>query len=147
VLRARLDAVVPPFMGWPDRREWQLGLSTGVAMGLRIEAGAMESTIDLTNTRVTEFDLQTGASDVRVTMPARAGLTHANIEGGATSIKMRIPEGVAARIKADGAVHSVEVDTKRFPKSGNVYVSPDFEKAEHKADIRVELGAGSIRID
>jgi hypothetical protein len=146
--KIRLDSsqIITPFSGWGERREWSFGLVNNVPVSLKISAGAMESRIDLSKVRVTDLDLETGASDVTLTLPAQAGLTRVDIEGGATSIKVTIPEGVAARIKAGGGLYSADVNTTRFPKSGDVYLSPDFEKAENKVDIRAELGAGALKI-
>ena len=40
----------------------------------------------------------------------------------------------------------VDVDKGRFPREGAVYQSPDYETAENKADIDIDIGAGSISV-
>ncbi|NIO06899.1 MAG: hypothetical protein GTO40_02500 [Deltaproteobacteria bacterium] len=61
-------------------------------------------------------------------------------------MRIQVPTGVAARIKAEGALVGIDVDRSRFPPEGGVYQSPDYETAENKADIDVDLGAGSISV-
>lgn len=125
---------------------WSFGLNPEVPIALRLETGAGEANIDLTELQVTELRLQTGASSTRLALPAQAGHTEARIEGGAASISVRVPTGVAARIETSGGLASFSVDRDRFPRQGGVYQSPDYDTAENKIDLRVDLGAGSISI-
>jgi len=62
-------------------------------------------------------------------------------------VKINIPEGVAAKIRVTGGMMSSDVDRSRFPKSGGYYQSPDYDTATHKAEIRVEMGMGSVKIN
>jgi hypothetical protein len=61
-------------------------------------------------------------------------------------VSVKVPEGVAARIRASGGVASINVDRKRFPRQGQVYVSPDYETAENTVDIDLDMGVGSLSI-
>lgn len=125
---------------------WSFGLNPEIPLALRLETGAGEANIDLTELRVTDLRLQTGASSTRLALPAQAGHTQARIEGGAASISVRVPTGVAARIKTSGGLASFSVDRNRFPRQGGVYQSPDYETAENTIDLQVEIGAGSVSV-
>jgi hypothetical protein len=95
---------------------------------------------------VTELKLKSGASSTQMTLPAHAGHTRAQIESGAASVNVRIPEGVAARIRTRAGLASIQVDTQRFPRSGEYYQSPDYEAAEHRVDLDVQTGVGSVDV-
>ncbi len=95
---------------------------------------------------MTEFDLGTGASATKLTLPAHAGLTSAKIQSGVASVEITVPGGVAARIRATGGLASIDIDETRFPRSGDTYRSPDFDAAENKVDLRIETGVGSVRV-
>jgi hypothetical protein len=125
---------------------WTFGLSPEIPLSLYLETGAGEAHIDLTDLHVTDLRLQTGASSTRLALPAQAGYTRAKIEGGAASLSVRVPTGVAARIETSGGLASISVDRDRFPRQAGVYQSPDYQAAENKIDLRVEIGAGSISI-
>jgi len=79
-------------------------------------------------------------------MPKHAGLTTAKIETGAASVQIRIPEGVAAKIQAQGGLSAITIDNHRFTKREKEYYSPDWEIADHKIDLKVEVGVGSVDI-
>ncbi|OGN81358.1 MAG: hypothetical protein A2X23_08950 [Chloroflexi bacterium GWC2_73_18] len=87
-----------PWVGWGWRRhEWQVGLTTEVPLRLHLATGAAEAELDLTEHRLAELQLRTGASQTRIGLPRAAGYTRVEAEGGAASVRFRVPEGVAAR--------------------------------------------------
>jgi hypothetical protein len=59
---------------------------------------------------------------------------------------VRIPDGVAASIRASGGISSTRVDRNRFPRSAGRYQSPDYEQAENRVELKVSTGVGSIDI-
>jgi hypothetical protein len=148
--RARL---APPTLpsGWAlDRAPytWTMGVSGEVPLRLRVETGAADAELDLSALRLAELRLRTGASETRVTLPAAAGLTVVDAEGGATTIRFRVPDGVAARIRSSIVIGSSEIDTVRFPRTaaGNAWESPDFATAVNRVEITVRGGIGSVSV-
>ncbi len=113
---------------------------------LKCETGASKSVLDLRDLKVSELKLETGASATEVTLPANAGYTRVKVQAGAARVDIRVPGGVAARVKASGALASVNVDETRFPGFDNRYQSPDYETAANKVDIDVETGVGAVTI-
>jgi hypothetical protein len=140
----------PFFMSpWNWRRHglgWTFNLNGAIPLDLAFETGAGEARLDLSELRVTDLRLQTGASSVQVTLPAQAGHTRAQIEAGAASISIRVPAEVAAQVRFEGGLASVNVDQSRFPRTGGVYRSPDYDTAQNKVDIEVEAGVGSFEV-
>ncbi len=133
-----------PWMLGQYQRQWSLGLNNQVPLKLRLEAGAAESNLDLSGLRLTELKLEIGASSTNVTLPAQAGFTKAKVSAGAASTTLRIPSGVAARIRFEGGAASFEVDSARFPRVNGYRQSPDYETAANKVDLDIEGGAGSF---
>jgi len=135
-----------PWTWAPRGLEWSFGLNQEIPIALRLETGASESQLDLRDLRLSEFSLKTGASSTVLTLPAAAGMTKASIQGGAASVSIRIPEGVAASILARGGLAGISVDTQRFPRAGDRYQSPDYESAANRVDLHVEIGAGAVDV-
>ncbi len=138
-------------LGWRFDRppfDWRIGLTAEVPLRLEIETGASEATIDLADVRVTDLRLRTGASKVAIALPARAGVTRVDAEGGATQIRFTVPDGVAARIRSAVALGQVDVDTARFPRTadGRGWASPGFDDAPNRAEIEVRGGVGQVTI-
>ena len=126
--------------------DWSFGLNREIPLSLDLETGASDMRLDLTDLRVTDLRLQTGASETKLLLPANAGHTRVNINAGAASVKVRVPSGVAARIRAKGGLAEIKVDRNRFPRAGGVYQSPDYDTAANKVDIVIEMGVGSVNV-
>lgn len=132
---------------WVDHgSDWTVGLTSEVALDLRVETGAARADLDLHGLRVRRLEIQTGASETRVRLPAAAGMTEVKAEAGAASLTLEIPVGVAARIRSRMALGSTQVDERRFPRSASGYASPDYDGAANRVDIDVQGGVGSVRI-
>jgi LiaI-LiaF-like transmembrane region len=125
---------------------WNLDLSPAVPLSLTLETGASENRLDLEGLRVTDLTIKTGASSTEVTLPAAAGHTHARIESGAASVKVRVPEGVAARIRGQVGVGAFNVDTARFPRRDGGYESEGFETAQNRVELEVQSGAAEVNV-
>lgn len=148
-----LDVEMSP-LGFPDiltpwnwGREglgWRIKLNDAIPLSLDIETGASDAHLDLSELRVMNLELETGASSVRVSLPARAGHTQARIQAGAASVSMLVPSDVAARVRLEGGLASIEVDQSRFPRTGGVYRSPDYDTAQNRVDLKIEAGVGSV---
>lgn len=136
-----------PFTWLPgETLDWSVGLKRGLPMSLDFETGANESVIDLTDLLVSEVSLKSGASSTKLMLPQNAGHTRVDVEVGVAGVEMNIPSGVAARIRSRGGVSTVNVDTARFPRSGDGYQSVDYETAPNKVDIDLQMGVGSATI-
>lgn len=135
-----------PSTGSLSGEKWQLLLSKKIPLALRFNVGACRAVIDLTDNRVDRVEINTGASDVTLRLPRASGLTQAIAKGGAASIRIEVPNGVAAKIVSKGGLSSLDIDQRRFPKTAGTYVSPDYETAAHKADIEIDTGVSGVSV-
>jgi hypothetical protein len=127
--------------------DWDIRLNGDVPLNLKIDSGASSSTLDLTDLKVVDLDIDTGASSTEVTLPANAGNTRVDIDSGASSLNLHIPTGVAARIRIKSGIASINVDLNRFPRQdGGLYQSADYATAANRADITIDTGVGSVEI-
>jgi hypothetical protein len=126
--------------------QWNFGLSNELPLDLVFEIGAVDAHLDLTSLQVKHIELKTGASSTDLKLPAAAGMTYLKVEAGAASVVIQVPAGVAARVETEAGLASVDVDQSRFPKTGGIYQSADYEAAENKVQIKIETGVSSIEI-
>ena len=150
-VKVRMHTAPDVWFGFPGAMggrglAWDLKFSRSVMLALDLESGASESTLDLTDLKVSELQVQTGASSTDITLPANAGYTRVTVKSGAAAVNLRLPEGVAGRIYIQSGLAGISVDTNRFPQVSGVYETPGFASAANKAEIRVETGVGSIDI-
>lgn len=140
------SALAPPFWSWQNR-EWNIHLNSDIPLKLKLDVGASESHIDLTGTQTRSIRLKTGASSHELLLPSASGETKVKVEGGAGSVRVTVPEDVAARISGKVDVGSLAIDQKRFPRGkGDNYQSIDFDQAVNRVDIRVKFGAGEVNV-
>jgi len=139
---------VPFVDGRADAAQMDLTLSPTVPItSLTVQTGATEGRLDLSSLRVSALDLSIGAATTWLRFPQAAGLTTAHISGGASTLTLEIPQGVAAQIQLRGGLSTVNVDQTRFPQvSDNLYRSPDYETAANKVDLSIETGVTTIQI-
>lgn len=136
-----------PFFWTPgESMDWSFGLAKNVPLHLEVEGGANEAKLDLSELRVEELTVKSGASSTKVTLPANAGHTRVRISSGVASVEVKVPQDVAARIHAGGGLAEIKVDSHRFPRNGEVYETPDYVDALNKVDIDVDMGVGSVRV-
>ncbi len=126
--------------------DWDVALNPNVPLSLDFETGASHTELDLTDLCVRDLRVQTGASSTAITMPAHAGATQARIESGAASVRVRIPDSVAARISGTMGLGALNVNERRFPRRGAGYESDDYATAANRLDLRVEGGVGSVQV-
>jgi hypothetical protein len=146
-VKLSLPGRIFPFVWFPgESLDWSLRVNREIPLALKFETGAGETQMDLSDLLVSELALSTGASSSSLTLPGNAGSTTVKIESGAASLDIRVPAGVAAKIRSSGGISSISVDRQRFPKAGDVYLSPDFDFAPNKVEINVQMGVGSVSI-
>jgi hypothetical protein len=145
-MKPRIEGLIFPW--GPDQAlHWDFSLAPNIPLELKLETGANDAYADLTSLLVERLSLKSGASSTHILLPANAGQTWVNIETGVTSVHLTIPPQVAGRIHYSGGLSSIQIDSGRFPKSGNSYQSPDFDTASNKVDIKIDTGIGSVIID
>ena len=133
--------------GWnPRGYRWNVGLTDAVPLKLSLDGGAANANLDLTDLKITDLQLKTGASSTVVRLPNAAGITNVRINAGAASVKLIVPAGVAARIHSTMAIGSNDINQQRFPRAGGDYVSPDYATAANKVDIQFDGGVGSLAV-
>jgi hypothetical protein len=136
-----------PSFGQSNSGQVDVQLNPDVPLTLNVQEGATDSRLDLGQLHVSNLELQTGASRTSLVLPASAGATSASIKGGAATIDVQVPAGVAAQIQYEGGLSNLNVDTGRFPPSGDrMYRSPDYDSAANKVDVTIQAGVATINI-
>jgi len=135
--------------GWPmtgQGNRWDIGLTAEVPLDLRLDTGASRATIDLGDLRVRLLEIRTGASETRVRLPAHAGQSWVRTETGVSSLSLEVPPGVSARVRTRMALGRTDVDQRRFPRTVDGFMSPDYDTNTNRIEIDVQGGVGAVSI-
>lgn len=101
----------------------------------------------MTGVNLKSIRFETGASKVKLLLPEAAGQTRVDIEGGASTFDVVVPEGVEASIHVQQGASAITVDESRFPSVGwNRYESAGYASATNRAEIVLNTGAAKIDI-
>ena len=136
--------------GSDDNAErWDLQLSPEIPIEMEVKAGVVsQSELDLTRLRVPELQVELGAAQLHLRLPAH-GHTSATVEAGAADITIDIPAGTPARIRTRGGLAQIKVDTQAFPQvdSSDVYQSPGYEASPHnRIDLELKTGLAKVEV-
>jgi predicted membrane protein len=146
-LRTPSDIVfVGPWPGGSHGYEWKVGVNPTLPVKLHFHTGASEAMLDLHSLKVSDVVVETGASSSELILPENAGYTKVQVESGVASVKIKVPQGVAATIHVSSGLSGINVDSNRFSRKGDTYRSADYDTAVNKAEIYVEMGVGSVEI-
>lgn len=134
--------------GWGrgDGLDWNVRLASAIPLAIDLYGGANDSRLDLSRLNVRGLRVETGASATYVTLPAAAGYTRVSVSTGAASVRLVVPEGVAARIVGRSGLGKLDI-SGRFPMSAGEWRSPDYDTAANKVDLDLEVGVGAIRVE
>ena len=153
LLKLRAPVDVFPFAAFPHREgyHWDMAISPHVPLQLKLHTGANKSSLNLHDLHVTELKLETGASDTEVILPAVTEYTKCKVQSGAAAVNIRVPQGVAAKIRISGALMGANIDLNRFPlvfsePGKKLYQSAAYDASAKQVEIHIETGVGSIQI-
>jgi hypothetical protein len=134
-----------PFIG-PEGGVWQFHLNPDLPTSLDIDAGASRLNLDLRDLQVKYLSFDGGASHITLTLPAHVENMVADLEAGAASIELNVPQGVGLRLRLK-SVGTLTIDEARFvPHEGRTYQSTDYDTAKYRAEVNIEGGATWIRV-
>jgi len=129
-----------------DGIKWEVRFTRNIPLAINIKSAASNMELDLSELKVTELRLDIDASNCKVTMPSSGGTTHAYIKADVANVEVTVPNGVAARVRADVDLSVFDIDESRFPKKGDYYMSQDFESAENRVELEIDCDVGRVEV-
>jgi uncharacterized membrane protein len=127
-------------------RDWTFGLNRQVPIRLDIEVVNSQTNLELGVLKISELNLKAMSSSVSLSLPAQPDNMTVKIEASTASVVIKVPADVSVRIHATKAISSYEIDLSRYTmiEEGHEYRSPDYETAQHRVDIQIDLAMGSV---
>ena len=129
-----------------DGIRWEVSLARGMPLTINIKSSASSMELDLVDLKVTELRLDVDVGNYIVMMPSSAGTTDIWIKADVANIEVNIPDGVAARIRADTDLSAFDVDEARFPRQGDYYISHHFDATPNQIYLEIDCDLGRIQV-
>jgi hypothetical protein len=160
-------AVVLPFADG-RRSHWNVTLGTDVAYALDVNLNAGEANIDLAGLRVEtltaqgnavgnsrlllhdatvgRLDVQVNAGDLKIGLPATAGLM-GRIQANAASVTLCADPGTGLRLRNTSAVTGDNFAAAGLVRSGTTWESPGIFSAAHVIDLTLDGAAANFTLN
>jgi DNA-binding HxlR family transcriptional regulator len=131
-----------------EQRIAEVTLSTAVPWQIAIQGGLSEVTAELRNLDLAGLEIKGGLSMIRLELPVPARAVPIRISEGASTVTVRRPAGVAARVHLKGWASAFVFDDQRFSDVGNDVrlQSPGYEPTAAGYDIEVASSASMVTI-
>ncbi len=127
--------------------DWNLEVSPNVEIDIEISAGAADLALDLRGLNVRNLDVEAGASDIRVQLPASMGQTYVDIAAGATDVELLVPDNVAAHIDIASPLGSAWIDPARFMEiEDDVYRSANYSDSRNRVWVDIEALSANVTV-
>lgn len=125
---------------------WEVRLHPAVRWTVQIGGGPGEAVLDLSDLSVAGLRLDGRGGEAKIKLPHQ-GSCRVEIGGRLDNLTLRVPPGVAARVRLPAGLSSAaKVDTTRFSLQGDVYQSPDFETDPSRVEIELSGSVGELRV-
>jgi hypothetical protein len=133
--------------GTSVRSSWQIDLAEGVPMSLRVDLGAGEGDLDLSDLDISDLAVRMGAGDttIDVTGPRTQDLPAA-ITAGVGELTIRLPEDVGVRVSgySDGIG---DWNYDGFSKDGDYLVNDAYGTTATTIELDVQRGVGTVTLE
>ncbi len=136
-----------PFLQLNNRYDGTILLSDRLIWDMNIKTGASKAQFDFSELKARDIELKAGAGDYRLILGDKYESMMLDIESGASSITIIVPENAGIKVSAKGALYNLNVSGENFEKINGVLYSKDYENADVKIEISIKTAASSIRID
>jgi hypothetical protein len=118
---------------------------------IEVQAGLSESDIDLSDLEVTRTKLSLGLSSSRVSFGTKASDAEATIDGGMSSLTIRVPSDLGVEIDARTGLGSLRVPSGWERTSGSgaaaTWRSDGYSGASSRLRLRIDAGLSSVAVE
>jgi hypothetical protein len=117
-----------------------------VPIVLDVRCDGSRVNLALEDLKVEKLRLEMNLSTGWLTLPTSTGDTTVDIDMDVSNLEITVPEGVAIKIMADINLSVFSVDTERFPRQGDYYVSPGYDSAANRIELNTLCDVGRLTI-
>jgi len=128
------------------KNQVSLKLNPNPLWSLKVDAGAANIDMDLSEIKVGQLKIDGGASSINITLGNLQSESKMKINAGASSIHIRIPEEFACEVNTSTVLSSK--DLQGFNKvSSGTYVTPDFSEKTKNLAIEIDAAVSSLTVE
>lgn len=125
---------------------YQIGLNKQMIWSIDADMGAINGTIDLSDVKIDDFELNVGAGNLHLIFGDQYQQTNVDIDAGATALDISIPKNIGVRLHSRGGISTTNLQGQGWIKQNKYYTSSNYEAAEKKIDLDITMGVGKVNV-
>ncbi len=150
-VRLRDGRVLVQYRGLPfdwRKRTATFGLNQTIPWTIEVVGGIQKVEADLRAVDVRRFDLTGGTERIQLELDRPHGHVEIRVVGGAKTIRLERPRGIAARVRVVGGRGDVTVDGQRLDKKDGLstLATPGWDTSQDRIALEVVGGSRTIEI-
>lgn len=129
------------------KNQLEVKLNPNPIWDLDVNVGAANTSLDLSQHKIKYIDLNTGASKTKIKLGNLFNNTEVDVEMGAASLIIEIPEDSGCKITGEMVLISKTLEG--FSKEGHdnkYYITDNFDDAKNKIYVNVDGGVASLKV-
>ena len=139
------DLTFNPLNSVDDKSIGKLFLNENLIYDLEISSGASKMEVNLSNSKVKNFDLEAGVSTIKITLGDKVDTTFVNLSLGAAKLKIDFPKSSNCIINTESAL--TNKNFKKFIKTNNNQYKYIAENSNKYIFIKYEGAISTIYIE
>jgi hypothetical protein len=125
---------------------WVLQVVPGIPLGLHVNTGVGQSTLDLRGLQLTGLDVNSGVGEMTITLPSGNYDYGAAVNNGVGAMTLRVPRGAPVSLTVDRGLGGLSVPTS-YQRDGDRYTAPGYATAPAHLEVRLKGGVGAINVE
>ena len=123
-------------------------VSEEIPWSFDIDAGAVDGSLRLDAIEIEKMDIDLGAGNLEIYLSDKTREASIDIDSGASSIELNIPENVGMLIEFNGGLSSIDLAEFNFIKqSEDTYITSNYQDAKSKYNVNVDMGLGDFKVN
>ena len=111
----------------------------------KVDAGAAKIDFDLTPFKVDNFNIDGGASEIKLKLGNRQPLSKVSINAGAVSVTIQVPLSSGCRVKTNTILSNKDIEGFNKDENG-LYVTENLDTAAERIEISIDAAVSDLKI-
>ncbi len=124
-----------------------LGLNNSVNWNITLNTGDFDGKIDFSDLNANNIDINSGDSDLDLKLGNKNKNTRITVNAGDTDTKLTLPDKTGVRVTINAGDYDTNMGNLGWTKNGHTYISPDYDSAEVKVEVTLNMGDGNFNVN
>ena len=123
---------------------YDFNLNKDVIWDLDIDLGAISGKLNLEDIPVRSVNVDAGAGNLDIILGSKHNKSNIEIDSGASNLTIVIPKNAGIKLKLGSPLNKTNVNDLNLTKSGDYYISSNYDEASTKLEFDIDIGVGKI---